>query len=133
MPTVQLTADLSTEALLHAIDQLDAEELDRFVTRVVALRDRRLGRCPDNGEEELLGQIRRGLPPELQQRYEQLIEKRDARALNPEEHAELLRLTDRAEQADVERVSALLELARRRRVALDDLLHDPTFQTKSNG
>lgn len=132
MPTVQLTADLSTEELLHAIDQLDAEELDTFVTRVLALRARRRSRRLDT-EAELLQQINRGLPREVQQRYEALIEKRDARTLSPEEHSELLQLTDRAEQADGERLEALIELARLRQISLEELLRDLGLRTESHG
>src|SRR5262245_33440555 len=95
MPTV--------EALLHAIEQLDRDELDQFVNRVLALRARRLVGGPNPGEAELLQKINRGLPPDVQGRYEELIEKRDAHALAPEEYTELLRLTETAEQADVER------------------------------
>ncbi len=132
MPTVQLTADLSMEALLHAIDQLDAKELDTFVTRVLALRARRRGR-PLNTEAELLPKINQGLPREVQQRDEELIEKRDARTLSPEEYNELLQLTDRAEQADVERLEALIDLARLRQISLDELLRDLRLRTESHG
>lgn len=132
MPTVQLTADLSLEALLHAIDQLDEAELDTLVTRVIALRARRRSRCLDT-EAELLPKINCGLPREVQQRYEELIEKRDARTLSPEEYSELLQLTERAEQADVERVGALIELARLRQISLDELVRDLGLRTESNG
>jgi len=132
MPTVQLTADLSLEALLHAIDQLDVKELDTLVARALALRARRCGRCLDT-ETDLLLKINRGLPREVQQRYEELIEKRDARTLSPEEHSELLQLTERAEQADVERVGALIELARLRQISLDELVRDLAFRTESHG
>jgi hypothetical protein len=68
----------------------------------------------------------------VQARYENLIDKRDARALSSEEYAELLHLTTRAEQADVERL-AVVELAQLRQVSLDQLLHDLGLETKSHG
>src|SRR5580700_9419459 len=103
MPTVQVTADLSTDALLHAIEQLDEQELDTFLTRVLALRTRRRGQRPHPTEADLLQKIHCRLASEVQARYEELIDKRDARTLSAQDHAELLELTDRAEQADVQR------------------------------
>jgi hypothetical protein len=61
-----------------------------------------------------------------------LIVKRDARTLNSVEYTELLQLTDRVEQAEVERLSALIELAQFRQISLDQLLHDLGLEIKSH-
>jgi hypothetical protein len=124
MPTIQLTADVSADALLRAVEQLDGEELDRFVSQVLALRARRQTRNGAAQEETLLQRIHRRLAPDVQRRYEELITKREARALSPEEHRELVQLGDRAEEADAERLGAVIELARLRQVPLDQLVRD---------
>jgi hypothetical protein len=64
-----------------------------------------------------------GLPSESWERYHRLIEKRRAETLTLEEQSELIQLSDRIEELNVERMAALAELARLRRKALPDLLH----------
>jgi hypothetical protein len=81
----------------------------------------------------LLQRINRGLPPDQQVRYQSLIDCRDARVLNPEEHEELLRLTDVVEQAEADRAAALAELAQLRQVSVDDLLRDLGILPDSHG
>jgi hypothetical protein len=81
----------------------------------------------------LLQRINHGLPPEKRDRYQELIAKRQAQTLLPEEHQELLHLTDEAELADAERIAALVELARMRQVSLEELMRDPGLQPPGNG
>ncbi|HEX3131819.1 MAG TPA: STAS/SEC14 domain-containing protein [Thermoanaerobaculia bacterium] len=65
-------------------------------------------------ESELLLEINRGLPPASAERYSELMSRRRAGDLGPEEHRELLRLTDEAEQLQAERIERLAQLARLR-------------------
>src|SRR5262245_37038433 len=111
MPTVRVEAQLSSEELLKAVQQLELPELERFVSEVVALRARRRAPCLSQPEAELLQNINRGLPEAARQRYADLMAKRDEETLTPEEHAELLRLTDQAERLQAERMESLVALA----------------------
>lgn len=77
----------------------------------------------DSSPEQLLLIINRAIPAHVQQRYDELITKRRATSLTPEEHAELLQLTDHVELLNAERVAALAELARLRQTTLAELLH----------
>jgi hypothetical protein len=124
MPTIQLRADLSTEDLIRAVDQLPPSELDDFVQRVLSLRARRQTRALDATEASLLQRINQAFPREKHDRYHELIKLRDARTLTPEQSRELLELTDQVELAEADRVEALGKLAQLRKVSLDQLLHD---------
>ena len=73
-------------------------------------------------EAELLQKINQGLPAELGQRYSVLIEKRDAEELTPDEHEELLTLTEQIEQLEAQRVAFLVELARLRNTTITELI-----------
>ena len=73
-------------------------------------------------EAEVLGRINQRLPEGLGRRYDSLIAKRRAGALTPEEHAELLGLTDQVESWEARRVEALVELSRLRGTSLDNLI-----------
>lgn len=81
-------------------------------------------RLPER-ESELLLEINRGLPPASAERYKELVSRRRTGELSPEEHRELLRLTDEAEQLQAERTERLAQLARLRgkplRAVMDEL------------
>ena len=122
MTTIPIEAQVSTEQLLRAVEQLPPQELAAFVAQVVALRAQR--EAPHLGQPEttLLLQINRGIPAETQRRFDELVAKRQAETITPDELRELIRITDQIEQRDVERLTALIELARLRRTTLDDLM-----------
>jgi hypothetical protein len=66
--------------------------------------------------------LNRGLPDELQARYRELIARRREQTLTPEEHSELLRLTDQVEQLEADRLAALSHLAQLRQTTLPALM-----------
>jgi hypothetical protein len=73
-------------------------------------------------EANLLQAINQGLPESTQHRYNELQAKLQNDAIAPAEHQELLRLIDVVEQADAERLQALVELAQLRGVTLPALM-----------
>lgn len=68
--------------------------------------------------------INKGLPPSLQQRYKELDARRKAETLTSSEYQELLRLIDEIENANVERIRCLAELAHIRETTLTDLMNE---------
>lgn len=75
-------------------------------------------------EAELLQQINLGLPEPTWQRYRQLREKLHDATLQPDEQKELIAITDQIEQANVQRLEALIELAQLRNTTLDQLMDE---------
>lgn len=131
MPTIQIEADLSFEQLLNAARQMSGQELHQFVEQVLLLRARHERGTLPGAESELLLKINQPVPSNVQHRYDELIARRDERTLTPEEHQELLRLTDQVETLEAERVGRLIELAKLRQTSLDEVmrqlgLHPPT-------
>ena len=124
MAMVRVEAQVTPGDLLKAVEQLDLPELEQFVAQVIALRARRQAPTLPAAEADLLARINQALPVEIQQRYDELVAKRRAEHLSPEEHAELLRLTDQIEQREAERVQQFGQLAQVRGVSLSRLLHD---------
>jgi hypothetical protein len=133
MPTIQVEAKVTVDDLLRAVDQFETAELDRFVDRLLALRARRHAPCLAREESDLLERINRGLPPDLQQRYAELIGKRQSESLTPEEHGELLRLTDQVEALEAARLQWLVELARIRQKPLGALLQELGIPASGHG
>lgn len=120
MPVIQSQA--SQEQLLRAVEQLTPEELDGFVANVVALRAAKLAPNLPADEAALLERINAGLSTADQQRFDDLVGKRQHETLTPAEYAELLALTEQIEQRDADRVAALTDLARVRQTSIRALM-----------
>ena len=73
---------------------------------------------------DLLAKINQVLAPDVQARLNELIAKRQAETLRPDEHEELLCLLEQSEKVEAARVEAMAQLARLRGVSLTTLMHD---------
>ncbi len=124
MSTVRVEAQLPTDELLKAVGQLSQPELEQFMFQVIALRARRKAPSLPRAESELLLKINQGAPPDVQQRYRELIAKRRAETLTPQERHELLRLTEQIEALEARRAEYLAQLARLRKTTLTALMKD---------
>jgi hypothetical protein len=118
VPTINIRADVSIDVLVQAAAQLSEAELREFTTQVLALNAKRTAPSVTHQEAELLARINRRLPEDIQQRYNELLAKRDAEALDDAEYATLLQLTQHVEAFDVARVEALTQLASLRGITL---------------
>jgi hypothetical protein len=96
------------EQLLAAAERLPAEQLAAFAAEVLALRARRLAAVLPADEAALLGRIAAPPPAAEEQRYAELVAVRDAEALTPAAHVELLRLSDAREARNDDRLADLL-------------------------
>lgn len=72
----------------------------------------------------MLLKINRSLPPAVEQRRRELVAKRRSGALTAAEHKELLRLIDKIEAAQVERLANLIALTEYRGTSLPKLMDD---------
>ncbi len=107
-----------------------------YIARLVEERLRKKPpRAPhlSSHETELLRQINRGLTTEEWERYRQLIAKRRAESLTPEEHTDLIAFSDQIEEANVRRAECLVELARLRGVQLETLMDDLGLRSPAYG
>jgi hypothetical protein len=133
MPTIHLEAEVSRESLLKAVEQLSPLELDRFVSEVLSLRTHRVPGRLTAPESELLTRINEGLPGPLQDRYNELIARRQDETLTADEHDDLLRLTDEVERLEGERLAGLAQLAHERGVSLSALMEELGIPPRSDG
>ncbi len=118
MPTIQI----DTEQLLNAALQMPQSEFEHFITRLFTLKARERAPVLSEREAELLQKIYQGIPPETQQRLNELIEKRQSYTITEDELQELIKLANQAEMFDAERLEHLIELAHLRNVPLHDLI-----------
>ena len=122
MPTVKIEAQLSKDDLLQAVQQLSLPELEGFVRDIIALKAKHQSPSLSKDETELLLKINRGIAQNIQQRYRVLINKRKQETLTEQEYRELLRLTDKVEIHQAQRLDYLAQLAQLRQISLNDLM-----------
>ncbi len=120
----KLVIELTSEQLLKTIAQLNPEELERFASQLVAVLAQRGALSPPNGETELLAKIKEELPHETQARLRKLSGKRRAETLTPNEHDELLNLSNQSEEHNALRVRHLAALASLRGTSVTALVDE---------
>jgi hypothetical protein len=108
------------DSIIQVIHTLTPEEQD--------LVRQRLGTMTISPELALLQKIHQPVPLATQTRYNQLRNRLHAETLTPEEHQELLTLTDTVEQAEAQRLKNLLELADLRQVSFPELMQQLNLQ-----
>ena len=118
MPTMQI----ETEQLLSAALQLPRNELENFVRQLFVRKARAETPCLAPAETELLSKISQDIPPQARRRMNELIGRRHAGSITQEELAELIQLTDYAEDFNAERMKHLFALSALRNVPLDELM-----------
>jgi hypothetical protein len=112
---------MTQQDLLQATRQLNLQELAEFSAQVAAIyQARRSGTVTT--EAPLLAVVHRSLPQPTQQRWDELLAKRDDASLSASEYEELLRLTDEVEDLNVQRMTALSQLAQARGVDLRTMM-----------
>jgi hypothetical protein len=128
MATAPARGSWTVDELLAAVKQLRPGELREFQRQFAAWSD--LGRAPDGaaspagGEDALLAAIRENstLPAADQPRFNRLRRKQQGGTLTKVEEKQLQALWSRVEQMNVARLTALIELARRRGIHVRTLM-----------
>jgi len=128
MAIVKVETELTTDNLLKAVGQLNKHEIEQFVSQVINLRAQRLVHRLSQAEANFIVKINQGLPAEVQEQYDELIDKRRDEVLSSEEYSELLRLTDQIEKMEAQRMLYLSELALYRKVSLTELMENMGIQ-----
>lgn len=128
----QPSSTMTQKDLLQAASQLNTIDLEQFVSQITALYHQRKI-VVQSAEKQLLVKVHRSLPPEVQQCWDALIEKRDDERLTTSEYEELLQLTEVVEDLNVQRVEALAQLATDRGVDLRTVMRQLNIPEPSYG
>lgn len=116
--------EISTENLLNAVVQMSAKEFEQFISKVKKARQRKVESNWTNSEISLIKKINESvLSPGEQKRFYELIEKRQNEIIEPKEFEELVALTDKSEELNVERIENLVRLAKSKDVGLDEIMN----------
>jgi hypothetical protein len=123
--TLEITADLE-EALRESAER-EGLPPDRYILNLLQQQLKRNRAMPPRLSREqslLLQQINQGLPAETWERYHHLVAKRRAETLTPEEHQELIGLTNDVELWHARRLELVAELARLRNVPFPQMMDE---------
>jgi hypothetical protein len=126
--TIQLQSQVTLDALITGVEQLDMTDLERFANQVLTIRAKRRAPSLSPRESELLQAITAGLPDKVEQRFQHLTEKRRNGSISHEEYEDLLGLIHLIEQTDAQRMEQLAELAQIRNVSLRVLMNQLGIQ-----
>ena len=122
--TVEMTPELESQVREQAKQR--GLEADEYVVNVLQQYLRQIQKYLPSHlpelEAQLIEQINEGFPPELWQRYNELMTKRRAETLTPDEHAELISLSDQIEELSARRLEFLADLALLRQTSLAELM-----------
>lgn len=84
-------------------------------------------------EARLLSKINLGVSPHEWERYHELVARRKAETLTPDEQTELIALSDHLEEVNAQRIGYLAELARLRNTSLEALIRELGLTPTSDG
>jgi hypothetical protein len=118
--TLQLSSDLEQQLRSAATEQGIAPDIYILNTLQERLQTHR---SVATTEAELIQQINIGCLPTEWAEYHDLIAKRQAETLTQQEHQQLIATSDRLEQLNVQRIQALIELAKLRHQTLPELMN----------
>ena len=126
MVTIDVSAKMTVDDLLAAVEKLPSQELTEFIRRVIAIQAQRGVPLLANEEEQALLEAIKGqsLSTDEQNRLDELREKSREGSLTQVEQADLLSFVQQVEGQDLARVEALIELARKRGTTISDLMHE---------
>lgn len=122
MASVEIKTTVSFQDLLKGVEQLELNDLEEFLGKVLKLRAKKLAPSLSGIETQLLETINKEIPKSFIKRFDELDKKRKAETLNPQEHEELIKLVKKIESMNVDRMQALAELAGIRQISLGDLM-----------
>lgn len=122
--TIKITkqVNIGLEDILQGISELETKDLEKFMQKIGHLIARRKVAYLPERESQLLMKINKAIPATLQKRYEDLGAKNREETITLLEHEELLRIIDKVETKNAERLENLIELSRIRNMSLDTLM-----------
>jgi hypothetical protein len=118
--------------IFQTLSSLSLSDLDLVMKQVIGLRRQKLPGVLSQVEADLMKKINKTPPPEIQLRYDYLMNLRQSEEIKEAEYQELLELTSFTENLNVKRLEFLMQLAKLRNVSLDDLIEQLELKPQLN-
>lgn len=126
MAVIQVNSNIniSMKDILKGVSNLETTELEYFLTEVSQILAQRKTNYLSERETDLLQKIHYNIPLNIRKRHKRLSKRLDIETITEEEYKELKMIIHVIEKKDVERLHAMIELAKIRCVSLDELMED---------
>ena len=110
MPQIRIESEITIDNLINAIKQLNKTELGKLTSQVLEIQSKRRAASFSKKESDLMLKINNGLPKHIQARFDKLVDKRKDEKLTLKEQNELIRITNKIEKNDAERINYLRQI-----------------------
>jgi len=124
MSVVRVETEIPFDKLLKAVEQLNLTDLEQLMNQVIAIQAKLRVPCLPKDESILMLKISQGLPSNIRKHFGELVVRRQNEKLTPDEHQELIYLTDIIEKSDADRMKHISDLARIRGVSVEVLMQE---------
>lgn len=118
--------------LLNYLDQLDTHDLQRVADRIASLLSQRKKTSPEEREKELLAILGQKLPTAFWKRFEELNSKMESGMLPMPEIQELEAYIEKAGEWDIQKIKALHDLAKIRKIPIQQLANELAVFSQTN-
>lgn len=122
MTSIQITSKIDLDQLIAGVAQLETPELEAYAEKISLLVAQRKAASLSAQETELFKIINCTLPVDVEMRHTVLQDKIHNETITAAEQKELVKLIERIEQAEGERLEALFTLSQIRQVSLPTLM-----------
>jgi len=123
MSSVQIKSSVTVEDLLEGVAQLEEEELEAFIQKVIRLKAQKVGGSISQRESELIAIISEGPTQDWLKRLRDLDEKRLEGKLDEAELEEYQGMAEEVERKSVNRLEAIKELAALRNTGVSEIMN----------
>lgn len=110
--------------ILETIKRLETPVLESFLDEVSLILARRKSVSLSKKESTLMDKINNGVSIQVRERQKELSLKNRCENLIAKEKQELLQISQQIEEADILRLTSLIELAQTREVSVDTLMNE---------
>jgi len=133
MSTLHINKNLPFNDLLKVIAELNTKDLEKLASEVILLRAKRRSPSLTKKETKFFLKLNAGLPLKIQKRFDELNQKRKTETLTPAEHKELIKLTERIEKSNTDRIFYMSKIAKLRGISLSELMEKSEFLLSAHG
>ncbi len=133
MKSLNIKFPFTINDLLNFFDQLDTKDLQLLADKISRLISNRNKQNPEDKESQLLAIIKNALPQPFLIRFKELQSKMETATLTASERLEMEAYVEKIEEFDTEKMNALHELSKLRKVSFQQLAKDLNVFPSTNG
>lgn len=133
MNSIQIKSHITVTDLINALEQLSLTDLDVLTEKALQMRAKIIAPQLSKEETVLYEIINKGIPEFEQKRFIELEQKRLSQTLTTLEHQEGLKLIDKREDYENQRLEAMIKLSQIKEISFKELSQQLGLTNVGNG